>query len=156
MAKFFTHARSAGNLEIIFTESAKNVNGGMWNNNQTFTNLASKVPIQERCMNSTFHLIIICIYHWNSSVRIWNTPNWELTKRMKEVEAQNHQIRKNRFKIIEKGGVTLENLLTRSNPWSEENCGRHDCFPCRGGRGVNAGDERERCLCSGVLRMWWS
>ena len=29
----------------------------------------------------------------------------------------------------------MENLLRRSNPWSEESCGRHDCFPCRGGAG---------------------
>ena len=54
---------------------------------------------------------------------------------MKEAEARNHQGRKIRFKIIEKGGVTLENLLRRSNPWSEESCGRQNCFPCRGGGG---------------------
>ena len=64
-----------------------------------------------------------------------HTPNGELAKRMKEAEARNHQGRKIRFKIIEKGGVTLENLLRRSNPWSVESCGRQDCFPCRGGAG---------------------
>ena len=68
-----------------------------------------------------------------------HTPNGELAKRMKEAEARNHQGRKIRFKIVEKGGVTLENLLRRSNPWSEESCGRHDCFPCKGGRGGHAG-----------------
>ena len=52
---------------------------------------------------------------------------------MKEAEAQNHQGRKIRFKIVEKGGVTLENLLRRSNPLSDESCGRADCFPCKGG-----------------------
>ena len=54
---------------------------------------------------------------------------------MKETEAQNHQGRKIRFKIVEKGGVTLEKILRRSNPWSSENCGRADCFPCKGGEG---------------------
>ena len=54
---------------------------------------------------------------------------------MREAEAQNHQGRKIRFKIVEKGGVTLENLLRRSNPWSAESCGRPDCFPCQGERG---------------------
>ena len=64
--------------------------------------------------------------------------NGELAKRMKEAEAQNYQGRKIGFKIVEKGGVTLENLLRRSNPWSEESCGRADCFPCKGGgRGVS-------------------
>ena len=62
-----------------------------------------------------------------------HTPNGELAKRMREVEAQNHQGRQIRFKIVEKGGVTLENLLRRSNPWSEESCGRANCFPCNGG-----------------------
>ena len=51
------------------------------------------------------------------------------------MEAQNHQGRKIRFKIVEKGGVTLEKMLRRSNPWSGENCGRADCFPCKGGEG---------------------
>ena len=57
-----------------------------------------------------------------------HTPNGELAKRMRKAEAQNHQGRRIRFKIVEKGGVTLESLLRRSNPWSEENCGRDDCF----------------------------
>ena len=64
-----------------------------------------------------------------------HTPNGELAKRMREAEAKNHQGRKIRFKIVEKGGVTLENLLRRSNPWSDESCGRPDCFPCQGERG---------------------
>ena len=64
-----------------------------------------------------------------------HTPGGELAKRMREAEAKNHQGRKIRFKIVEKGGVTLENLLRRSNPWSAESCGRPDCFPCQGERG---------------------
>ena len=64
-----------------------------------------------------------------------HTPGGELAKRMRETEAQNHQGRKIRFKIVEKGGVTLEKILRRSNPWSSENCGRADCFPCKGGEG---------------------
>ena len=54
---------------------------------------------------------------------------------MREAEAKNHQGRRIRFKIVEKGGVTLENLLRRSNPWSAEVCGRTDCFPCKGEKG---------------------
>ena len=64
-----------------------------------------------------------------------HTPGGELAKRMRRAEAQNHQGRKIRFKIVEKGGVTLEKMLRRSNPWSSENCGRADCFPCEGGEG---------------------
>ena len=64
-----------------------------------------------------------------------HTPGGELAKRMREAEAKNHQGRKIRFKIVEKGGITLENLLRRSNPWSAESCGRPESFPCQGGRG---------------------
>ena len=64
-----------------------------------------------------------------------HTPGGELAKRMRSAEAQNHQGRKIRFKIVEKGGVTLERMLRRSNPWSQENCGRAECFPCQGGEG---------------------
>ena len=42
-----------------------------------------------------------------------HTPNGELAKRMKEAEAQNHQGRKIRFKIVEKGGVTLEKFAEK-------------------------------------------
>ena len=36
-----------------------------------------------------------------------------------------------RFKIVGRGGVTLEQKLRRSNPWAGGNCGREKCFPCR-------------------------
>ena len=47
------------------------------------------------------------------------------------MEAENHQGRSIRFKIIEKSGISLEQKLRRSNPWSDEKCGRPTCFPCR-------------------------
>ena len=56
---------------------------------------------------------------------------------MKEKEAQNNQGRTIRFRIVEKGGITLEQKLRRSNPWAGEKCGRPKCFPCRSERGGN-------------------
>ena len=56
---------------------------------------------------------------------------------MKEKEAQNNQGRKIRFRIVEKGGITLEQKLRRSNPWSGEQCGRPRCFPCKSDDGGN-------------------
>jgi hypothetical protein len=56
---------------------------------------------------------------------------------MRAKEAENNQARKIRFKIIEKGGVTLEQKLRRSNPWAGGKCGRPRCFPCQGDRGGN-------------------
>ena len=46
----------------------------------------------------------------------------EQAKRMREKEAQNNQGRKIRF-IVEKGGVTLEQKFSRSNPWARGKCG---------------------------------
>ena len=60
---------------------------------------------------------------------------------MREKEAQNNQGRKIRFKIVEKGGVTLEQMLRRSNPWAGGECGRPRCFPCRGEEGGNCSME---------------
>ena len=66
-----------------------------------------------------------------------HTPGGELAKRMRMKEAQNNQGRRIRFKIVEKGGITLEQLLRRSNPWAGEGCERPKCFPCSSGGGGN-------------------
>ena len=64
-----------------------------------------------------------------------HTPRGALAKAMREKEAQNNQGRKIRFKIVEKGGVSLERKLRRSNPWAGGKCGRPRCFQCRGVKG---------------------
>ena len=56
---------------------------------------------------------------------------------MRSKEAENNQGRRIRFKIVEKGGVTLEQKLRRSNPWSGEKCQRPNCFPCKSEKGGN-------------------
>ena len=66
-----------------------------------------------------------------------HTPRGVLAKAMRAKEAQNNQGRRIRFKIVEKGGVTLEQMLRRSNPWAGGKCGRERCFPCKGGEGGN-------------------
>ena len=60
-----------------------------------------------------------------------------MAKRMRRKEEENNQGRKIRFRIVEKGGITLEQKLRRSNPWSKENCGRIRCFPCKSEGGGN-------------------
>ena len=54
---------------------------------------------------------------------------------MRKKEAQNNQGRKIRFKIIEKGGVSLDQKLRRSDPWTGGRCDRVRCFPCKGEKG---------------------
>ena len=77
-----------------------------------------------------------------------HTPRGELAQRMRAKEAENNQGRQIRFKIIEKGGVSLEQKLRRSNPWSGEKCGRPRCFPCMSEEGGN-------CWVEGVTYSLW-
>ena len=65
------------------------------------------------------------------------TPKGELARKMRAKEAENNQGRKICFKIIEKGGVTLEQKLRKSDPWAGGKCGRQQCFPCRSDKGSN-------------------
>ena len=53
-------------------------------------------------------------------------------KRIRAKELENNQGRRTRFKIVGKGGVTLEQQLRRSNPWAGGKCGPDNCIPCRG------------------------
>ena len=77
-----------------------------------------------------------------------HTPGGQLAKMMRQKEAQNNQGRKIRFKIIEKGGVTLDQKLRRSDPWAGGKCGRERCFPCMGDKGGN-------CWREGVTYSLW-
>ena len=77
-----------------------------------------------------------------------HTPGGELTKQMRKKETENNQGRKVRIKIVEKGGVTLEQQLRKSNPWAGGKCGRERCTPCMGDRG---GD----CWTEGVIYSLW-
>ena len=61
-----------------------------------------------------------------------STPNSELAKRMRDV-AENLAEYGVRFKIVEKGGVTLGRMLQRPNPLSSGSCGKNDCTMCENG-----------------------
>ena len=56
---------------------------------------------------------------YNVPLFVPTNPRAELAKRMRAKEMENNQGRTIRFKIIEKGGVTLEKKLRRSNCWRE-------------------------------------
>ena len=34
------------------------------------------------------------------------------------------------LKVVERGGQKLQDLLCKSNPWDNTDCGRKDCFTC--------------------------
>ena len=61
------------------------------------------------------------------------TLNSELKDALVEI-AEKTSDGKIRFKIVEKGGVTLERMLQKSNPTSSGFCGKEECDMCEGGR----------------------
>ena len=69
---------------------------------------------------------------YGSPIIIPSTPNGELAKMLKEVADQETN-RKHRFKIVEKGGMTIERSLMRPNPIGNDKCGKEDCEACKSG-----------------------
>ena len=70
------------------------------------------------------------------------TPNSELVKMLREIADQETN-RSKRFKIVEKGGRTIERSLMRPNPIGVEGCLMNDCPVCPqggGGRQCHAGN----------------
>ena len=64
-----------------------------------------------------------------------STPGGQLAKMLKEV-ANEEKDMGIKLKIVEKGGITLERTLMRSNPMASDECGKDDCPVCKkGGRG---------------------
>ena len=62
------------------------------------------------------------------------TPNSELAKRWREVEARGEASRGWRFRVVELGGRPVKSILCR-NPWAGP-CSSDRCFICTtGGRG---------------------
>ena len=71
------------------------------------------------------------------------TPNSELAKILREV-AEQEPDRSKRFKIVERGGRTIERTLMRPNPVGSEGCMKDDCPVCKQGQGG------KRCHVSGI------
>ena len=47
---------------------------------------------------------------------------------------------------MERSGQTLEQLLSRSDPWASQGCNRLDCFQCQHGGGEGGSCEQESVL----------
>ena len=60
------------------------------------------------------------------------TPNSELAKMLKAIADQEPN-RSQRFKIVEKGGRTIERSLMKPNPIGTDECQKEDCPVCPGG-----------------------
>ena len=73
------------------------------------------------------------------------TPNSELAKRLRKKCEQQKVVR---FRIVERGGITLNNMLQNSNPTASKECGKEDCFM------DNQPEGARKCHKSNVLYEW--
>ena len=58
------------------------------------------------------------------------TAHSELATRLRESEAKMKEMTGYRFKIVEKVGTKLMDILHKANPWAGEQCGRQRCLLC--------------------------
>ena len=58
------------------------------------------------------------------------TPGGILVKQLKEREEELNKFREDRIKIVEKGGIKVENILTKKDPFEKENCKNKVCPIC--------------------------
>ena len=71
-----------------------------------------------------------------SVIFVAHTEKSEMVKRMREKLSTLEKIGNLKFKLVEKTGNKLENILHKSNAWGDEDCCRNDCIMC-GSAGEN-------------------
>ena len=65
-------------------------------------------------------------------VFIPHTPNGVLKRMLQERDSKMVEVMGLRtVKFVERGGKSLQGILTRSNPWREKECGGKDCLICK-------------------------
>ena len=75
------------------------------------------------------------------------TPGGELASRLKSAELELRDLCGNKVKIIERAGVSLKQILVKTNPWSDLKCGRPKCLICQ------SGDKAGYCKARGITYM---
>ena len=58
------------------------------------------------------------------------TPGSQLAKKLRTNEEVLAKIPKSKLKIVERAGLKLQDVLTTSNPWKGQDCGRLNCLLC--------------------------
>ena len=66
----------------------------------------------------------------------------EIVRRMREKLKEIEKVGKFKIKLVEKTGDKIVDLLHKSNPWSDEDCGRMACLLCN-----SAGEKEMRGAC---------
>ena len=61
---------------------------------------------------------------------VQHTPGSELAKRIREKLESLEKVGTLKFKVLEKTGSKLEEILHKSDAWNDRDCGREDCLLC--------------------------
>ena len=83
-----------------------------------------------------------------SVIFIQHTEKSELAKRMREKLGNLEKVGNLKFKIVEKTGTKLEDLLHKSNAWSDLDCRREDCLMCESAK---EGEKKGQCMKRNVV-----
>ena len=59
------------------------------------------------------------------------TPGGVLAKELRKKEAELNRFSKERIKIVEKGGIKIENILAKKDPFKKEKCEEKLCPLCK-------------------------
>ena len=71
-----------------------------------------------------------------------HTAKSELAKRMRQKLESLDKLGNLKMKIVEQTGDKIVDLLHRSDPWSDKDCGREDCLLCE-----SANENEKKGLC---------
>ena len=76
-----------------------------------------------------------------------HTPGGLLAKLLQE---EDDRFRKGtgmkRIKMVERGGRTVKDIVSKTNPWAGDGCERDDCLPCMGERGSGGNCQQENIV----------
>lgn len=80
-----------------------------------------------------------------------HTPGGLLMKIMQKTEDKFCKLHGTpRVRKVERGGIKIEEMLCKANPWGGGHCGREDCLPCEKGEGEDGERARGRCQTEGL------
>ena len=82
------------------------------------------------------------------------TKGSRLAKSLREKELELEKLSGWRFKIVERAGEKLENILHQSNPWSGQDCERKGCLMCKT-KAETGKNTRQNCSKRNVLYETW-
>ena len=76
-----------------------------------------------------------------------HTPGSLLAKMMQDEEVLFRKgTSMGKIKFVERGGISVKDILVRTNPWAREGCTREDCLPCLNERGKGGNCQKENIV----------